>query len=91
MKLNAPVLALIANFAASAPPTIEKVSVDVGKSASVAVTVVTAVLFSATLTAAVAPPPLLVMAGGLSLTGVTVTAMTCVSVNVPSVTCTVTS
>ena len=54
-------------------------------------TVVTAVLFSATLTAAVAPPPFEVMTGALSLTFVTVTAMACVSVRLPSETCTVTS
>ena len=43
-------------------------------------TVVTAVVFSATLTAAVAPPPSLVITGLLSLTAVTVTAIACVSV-----------
>ena len=84
-------LALIVNLAASAPPMIEYVSVCAGRSASVAVTVVTAVVFSATLTAALAPPPLLVMTGVLSLTGVTVTAIACVSVSVPSLTCTITS
>ena len=41
---------------------------------------VTAVAFSATLTAAVAPPPFEVMTGALSLTLVTVTAMSWVSV-----------
>ena len=56
-----------------------------------AVTVVTAVLFSATLRLAVAPPPLLVITGTLSFTGVTVTAIVCVSVSVPSLTCTITS
>jgi hypothetical protein len=55
------------------------------------VTVVTAVLFSATLTAAVAPPPFDVIAGALSLTLVTVTAMSWMSVLVPSETCTCTS
>jgi hypothetical protein len=55
------------------------------------VTVVTAVVFSATLTAAVAPPPFEVMTGVLSLTPVTVTAMSWVSVLVPSDTCTCTS
>ena len=54
-------------------------------------TVVTAVVFSAMLIAAVAPPPLEVMTGLLSLTAVTVTAMACVSVSVPSLTWTVTS
>ena len=49
--------------------------------ASVAVTVVTAVVFSATLTQAVAPPPFEVMTGALSLTLVTVTAMAWVSVS----------
>ena len=60
-------------------------------SASLAVTVVTAVVFSAMLTAAVAPPPLELMTGGLSLTLLTVTAMAWLSVKVPSETCTVTS
>ena len=54
-------------------------------------TVVTAVVFSATLTEAVAPPPFEVMTGALSLTLVTVTAMAWVSVRVPSETWTVTS
>ncbi len=82
----------MANLAASAPPLIEKVSVCAGKSASVAVTVVTAVVFSATLTEAVAPPPLDVISGLLSLPGVTVTAMACESVPpAPSLTSTVTS
>ena len=67
------------------------VSVCAGRSASVAATVVTAVPFSATLTVALAPPPSLVITGLLSLTDVTVTAIACVSVNVPSLTCTVTS
>ena len=66
-------------------------SVWAGRSASLAVTVVTAVLFSATLTAAFAPPPSLVMTGVLSLTGVTVTAIVCMSVRLPSLTCTMTS
>ena len=56
-----------------------------------AVTVVTAELFSATFAAALAPPPLLVITGLLSFTAVTVTAMACVSVSVPSLACTVTS
>ncbi|MEZ5729483.1 MAG: hypothetical protein R3E48_16725 [Burkholderiaceae bacterium] len=45
-----------------------------------AATVVTAVMFSATLTDALAPPPSEVMTGSLSLTGVTVTLMAWVSV-----------
>src|SRR5260370_42324271 len=53
-------------------------------SRSAAVLVVTAVAFSATLTEAVAPPPLDVMSGVLSLTLVTVTAMAWVSVLVRS-------
>ncbi len=44
-------------------------------SASVAVTVVTAVLPSATLTEAVAPPPLLVTSGAVSFRSTTVTLM----------------
>jgi hypothetical protein len=50
------------------------------------VTVVTAVEFSATLRAAEAPPPSLVIVGVLSLTAVTVTAIDCVSVNVTAAT-----
>ena len=50
-------------------------------------TVVTAVLFSATLTVAVAPPPFEVMTGA-SFALVTVTAIAWVSVSVPSETCT---
>ena len=83
--------ALIENFAASAPPLIEYVSVGAGRSASVAVTVVTAVVFSATLIDALAPAPLLVMTGALSSTGVTVTAIAWVSVSVPSLACTITN
>ena len=59
-------------------------------SGSVAVTVVTAVLFSATETAAVAPAPLEVMTGA-SLTLVTVTAIAWVSIRLPSEACTTTS
>ena len=60
-------------------------------STSVEVTVVTAVWFSATLAAAVDPPPLLVISGA-SLALVTVTAIACVSLPpLPSLTCTVTS
>ena len=62
-KVSTPEVALMANFAASVPPSIAYVSVCAGVSASVAVTVVTAVAFSATEIAAVAPPPLLVMTG----------------------------
>ena len=64
MKLKAPVLLLIVNLAASAPPLIEYVRVAPA-SASVAVTVVTAVVFSLTLMAAVIPPPLLVIVGAV--------------------------
>ena len=42
-------LLLIVNLSASAPPLMEKPSVWAGRSASVAVTVVTAVVFSGTL------------------------------------------
>ena len=91
MKRSAPVLVSMTKRAASAPPTIEYVSVCAGRSASLAATVVMIVEFSATLIAAVAPPPLLVITGALSLTGVTVTAMACVSLSEPSLTCTVTS
>ena len=66
-------------------------SVEVGRSASLAVTVVTGRVFSARLMAAVAPPPLLLITGVLSFTGVTVTAMAWVSLRNPSLTCTVTS
>ena len=59
-------------------------------SGSVAVTVVTAVPFSATVSAAVGPPPLEVIAGA-SLTFVTVTEINCVSVSAPSDTSTMTS
>ena len=79
------------NRAASAPPLMLYVSVCAGRSASVAVTFVTAVEFSATLTAAVAPAPSLVMTGALSLVALTVTAIAWLSVSVPSLTCTVTS
>ena len=53
---------------------------------------VTTVEFSATFRAAEAPPPSLVIVGVLSLTAVTVTvtAIDCVSVNVPSETSTIT-
>ena len=57
-----------------------------GRDAGRAMTVVTAVLFSATLLEAVAPPPLLMIIGLLSLIGVTVTLIVCESVNVPSLT-----
>ena len=86
---SAPVAASIANIAASAPPLMLKVSVDAA-SGSVAVTVVTAVVFSAIDTAAAAPPPLEVMTGA-SLTLVTVTAIACVSMRLPSETWTITS
>ena len=90
-NVRSPVVPLIENFPESAPPLIEYVSVSPGRSASVAVTVVTAVEFSATLRAALAPPPSEVIVGVLSLTAVTVTAIDCVSVNVPSETSTITS
>ena len=48
-------------------------------SASVAVTVVTAVLPATTYTVAVSPPPLEVIIGALSLVFVTVTEISCVS------------
>ena len=82
-------MASIVNRAASAPPTMLKVTIAPA-SGSVAVTVVTAVVFSATEAAAVAPPPSDVMTGG-SLTLVTVTAIACVSTRLPSETCTITS
>ena len=56
------------NLATSAPPTIEYTAVP--PSTSLLVTVVTALVFSATLTDAVVPPPLLVITGA-SLTAVT--------------------
>ena len=59
-------------------------------SGSVAATVVTAVEFSTTLTAALAPPPLEVITGA-SFWLVTVTAMAWLSVSDPSETPTVTS
>ena len=59
-------------------------------SRSTAATVVTALVFSAIETLAVAPPPLLVMAGG-SLALVMVTAIAWLSVLVPSETSTTTS
>jgi hypothetical protein len=58
-SVNTPDVALMANFPESVPPVIEKVTASLF--ASVAVTVVTAVVFSAMLIAAVAPLPLLVM------------------------------
>ena len=66
---NTPVTISIVNFAASGPPTTLYTIVCTGRSASVAVTVVTAVVFSEMLILAAAPPPLLVMIGVLSLTG----------------------
>jgi len=51
-------------------------------STSSAVTVVTAVWFSLTVTSAVAPPPLLVITGA-SFTSATVTVMVWVSVRLP--------
>ena len=60
--------------------------VEVCRSLSTAVTGVTAAVFSATPTEAEVPPPLLVMAGALSLTLVTVTARAWVSAAMPSLT-----
>ncbi len=60
-------------------------------SASVAVTVVTAVLPSATLTEAVAPPPLLVTSGAVSLVSVTLTVNVCWVACTPSSASTMTS
>ena len=55
-------------------------------------TVVTVLVFSATLIAAVVPPPLLLITGEASLTGVTLMAMAWVSVlPAPSSACTMTS
>ncbi len=72
VNVSTPVAPTIENAAASAPPEIEYVSVCAGTSASVAFTSVTAVWFSAALTAAAAPPPSLVITGA-SFTCVTVT------------------
>ena len=89
MKVSIPVLALMVNNTASAPPTIAYVGPP--PSTSVEVTVVTAVWFSAAPTTAVAPPPFDVMTGA-SFALVTVTAIACVSVPpLPSATWTVTS
>ena len=63
----------MSNRPSSAPPTIE--NVEAGPSASSAVTVVTAVAFSATETVAVSPPPFDVIAGVTSFTSVTFTVM----------------
>ena len=60
-------------------------------SASVAVTVVTVVAFSAMLIAALAPPPFDEIAGALSLRLPTVTAIAWLSVLLPSETWTTTS
>ena len=60
-------------------------------SASVATTVVTAVLPSAALMEAEAPPPLLVMSGAVSLRSPTVTLMVWASTLMPSDTSTTTS
>ena len=67
--------------AASAPPVMLYASVCAGRSASLAVTVVTVVEFSATLNAL-----LEVMVGVLSFITVTVTAMACEAVRLPSLT-----
>ena len=60
-------------------------------SASVATTVVTAVLPSATLMEAEAPPPLLVMSGALSFASVTLTVSVCCVACTPSSASTTTS
>ncbi len=81
-----PVVALMANLAASAPPVIENVSVCAGKSASVALTSITVpVAFSAKFAVAA-----VVITGSLSLTAVTVMASAWLVLCVPSlaVTCT---
>ena len=62
LKVSTPVAGTIEKSPWSSPPVMEKVTVSA--SGSVAVTVVTAVWFSAALTAAVAPPPSEVMTGG---------------------------
>jgi len=67
-KLSVPVVLPIVNLPESAPPEIEYVSGWTGRSASVAVTVVTAVEFSVTLVDAVAHPPLEVITGATSST-----------------------
>ena len=86
MKESAPP-AVIANLAWSAPPTIENVTACAGRSASVAVTVFTAVVFSAHAGRSVD-----VKTGLNSLTGVTVTLIVCVAVPpLPSLAWTVTT
>ena len=79
-KVTIPVLVLMANFAASAPPVIEKLSVGAGKSASVALTAITVpVPFSAKLDVVADTKT-----GLNSLTGVTVMDTDWVAVRVPS-------
>ena len=89
-KLRAPVPLSIWKRAASAPPLMRQLSVPT-LSPSVAVAVVTAVVFSLTLRLALAPPPSLVMTGAWSLPSVMVTVRAWVSVCTPSRTSTITS
>ena len=84
MKVSSPVDELILKRAASAPPEIEYVRVSAGRSTSVAVTVVTAKVFSA-----IERLPFDVITGILSSIAVTVTTTSCVAVSVPSETWTV--
>ena len=63
MNVSTPELEPRVNIVASTPPLLLNVRVSAGTSASVAVTVVTAVSFSATSMAAVSPPKLLVITG----------------------------
>ena len=88
-KLSAPVVELMLNLAASSPPWIENVGPGPA-SGSVAATVVTAVVFSATGTVALAPP-LLEVITGTSFTLVTMTVTAWVSRSEPSLALTVTS
>ncbi len=76
--------------AASAPPEMRQLKVPT-LSPSVAVPVVTAVVFSSMFRLALAPPPSLVKTGAWSLPSVMVMATTWVSVCTPSRTSTITS
>jgi len=86
-NVSTPLELPIVNSESSAPPVMLNVSVWAGKSSSSAVTVVTDVWFSSTLTSAVAPPPSEVITGA-SFTSSTVTVMVCTSVVMPSETVT---
>ena len=81
-----PLVGLMVNLAASVPPVIEKVTVSLLP--SVAVTVVTAVLFSGTLSVAVVPPALLVITGAtllpLAVIGLRVRSATVTAVSAPA-------